>query len=462
MSKYLPRRTFLRGAGVCLGLPLLEAMVPTNALAQQNTKALRFAVMYFSNGTYGGKMFGGHEMSAWNPANAGALPATLPVALTPLEAKNRGDFSIYSGLSNYEVNTKRNGHCTAMSSFLTGAEFANGGVGEVNVANSMDQEIAEYLATQKGYQARMKSLVMSSSRGQNKFVENSNPVYENHLSFWNKREVFPWVNPKALFDNLVSGKALPTQERNVAASVLDFVKEDSKALKKKLGKEDQLRMDQYLAELREIELRVSGTTTGGTCEASAAGLINNEPNINTSQHADYPVRMRNLIDIMVMAFRCDLTRVATLMLDTESFGRQFSVVPEINQYLFQGYPVAQNSHVGSAHHDDSMPKIASIIAINRYQVSLFRQLLDKLKATKELDGTLFANSMILYGCSMGDGQRHDRRNLPILIGGKGGGLVTGQHFNCKGQQLRGLHLALMQKFMPISSWRGINTPVKLG
>lgn len=438
-----------------VGLPLLEAMLPSKAYGAP--LPLRFACLYFSNGSYAGSKIGGRPMGAWYPAATGSIAGIdLPVALQPLMA-NRGDFSIISGLTHSAANGA--GHSGAIASFLVGQKFGNDGKGPLSIADSMDQVLANDLVVNQGYKPVSRSLVMSANLGQTRFVEDRNPIYMNHISYWQNRQVDRWVNPRALFNSLFTS-APPPADKADAQSVLDFVKADTERLKKKLGTEDKHRLDEYLTKFREIEARVN-STGGGTCTAGSPPTINSET--EGTANADHGERIRNFIDILVLAFRCDSSRIATLLLETESFGRFYSAVPGFSETLYMNPPLNENSHVGTAHHEENMTKIQRLMSINRYQVGFFKLLLDKLKATPELNGkTLLDSSIILYGCGLSDGQAHSKTNLPLLLGGRGGGIQSGQHLKFQGKELRALQLSIIRKFMPMTSWRGISDPLPIG
>ncbi|MBN1206192.1 MAG: DUF1552 domain-containing protein [Myxococcaceae bacterium] len=427
----LSRRTFLRGTGTLLALPMLEAMAPSVARAQVGSvpPARRLVTFFVPNGMY---------MPEWYPAASGEGYTPGPL-LSPLAAL-QSELLVLSGLGNKPCNTSNVdvGHVASTSGFLTSSAVWDG---PLRNGISVDQVAAGQL---KQY-TRFPSLELGTKSG-------TSYVLHNNISWSGNSTPMPKeTRPDILFDRLFEGMN-PNENAQVAEarrrrrlSVLDYVKEDSTQLQQKLGREDQLRMEEYLTGVRELELRVQQTRML-QCSAGARPV----------QPVDVRQQVRLLLDMMVLAFQCDLTRVATFMygeaVDESSY--DFLSVPDGNRSV----PVSQGHHTLS--HDISPGGLSQRMysAICKWEVEQFAYLLSKMKAVQEPDGTLLDNSVVLFGSGIGESNLHDSWNLPLVLAGRGGGkLRPGRHLIYKDYNSLTPGVPIAKLFVSMLNTVGVNT-----
>jgi hypothetical protein len=425
----LSRRTMLKGLGTALALPTLDAMLPSLCLAgvgeAAKTAPRRMAFLYVPNGAH---------MQEWTPAKVGAdfeLPPSLQVLK---EFKN--DLHVLSGLTVDKARPHGDGpgdHARAMSAFLTGRQPRKTAGADIRAGISIDQLAAAHL----GKQTQFPSLEIGCDRGQNAGNCDSgySCAYSANLSW--KSENMPMakeVNPRLVFERFFAGSFKDEVSANKAKrdryklSVLDFVLEDATQLKMRLGANDTRKLEEYLASVREIEVRLARTEQAAHPEAARYPRPAGMP-------ADYQEHIRLLADMMVLAFQTDMTRVSTFVLANEGSNRsyRFLEVPE--------------GHHDLSHHGGDKQKQAKIAKINRFHLSQLAYLLGKLKSVKEGSSNLLDNSMVVYGSAIGDGNRHNHDELPILLAGKGGGsLKTGRHLKFpKDTPLTNLYLTMLEQ-----------------
>jgi hypothetical protein len=320
-----------------------------------------------------------------------------------------------------------------MSAFLTGRQPRKTAGADIRVGVSVDQLAASHL----GKETRFPSLEIGCDRGLNAGNCDSgySCAYSANLSW--KSENMPMakeVNPRLVFerffassfkDEASSSKAKRDRYR---LSVLDFVLEDATQLKNRLGANDTRKLEEYLTSIREIEVRVARAEQTTNPEAAKYPRPAGMP-------ADYQEHIRLMADMMVLAFQSDMTRVSTFVFANEGSNRsyRFLEVPE--------------GHHDLSHHGGDKQKQKKIATINRFHLAQFAYLLGKLKSVPEGSGTLLDNSMILYGSAIGDGNRHNHDELPILLAGKGGGsLKTGRHLKFpKDTPLTNLYLTMLDR-----------------
>ncbi|MFO0937056.1 MAG: DUF1552 domain-containing protein [Gemmataceae bacterium] len=330
-------------------------------------------------------------------------------------------------------------HARAMSAFLTGSQPRKTHGADIKVGLSADQ----HLATTIGEKTRFPSLELGVEKGLNAGNCDSgySCAYSANLSW--RTESTPNAkecDPKAVFDRLFGGNDPKDVKENRARrdlynqSILDFVAEDTKSLSKKLGQGDQRKLDEYLTSVREIETRIARIKKER--EDRRPVVKPNMPEPKAGNPNDYREHIRLMCDLMVIAFQTDLTRVVTLPFANDGSNRSYKLidVPE--------------GHHDLSHHQRNPDKQSKLKKINTFHVEQFAYLLGKLKAVKEVDGsTLLDNSMIVYGSGIGDGDRHNHDDLPILFAGKGGGTVQcGRHMTfAKDTPLMNLYLAMFER-----------------
>ncbi len=414
-SQKLGRRTMLRGLGLSLALPWLEA---TSGLVRGSTaiaeKApLRMAFIFVPNGM---------DMKHWTPATEG-YGFKLPYIMQPL-APLQNDLLVLSGLTHDKGRANGDGpgdHARSASVFLTGAQPRKTDGELIRSGISVDQAAAQAI----GHHTRFSSLELGVDAGRNAGNCDSgySCAYSSNISWAGEATpVGKEINPRLVFERLFASGPPKEVDRSVQQreflkkSVLDFVAEDAKQLQTRLGRNDNRKLDEYLTGIREIERRL-GTASAGT---------------NTAHEIDYQIpggvpgtyveHLRLMCDMMVLAFQTDSTRVATLM---------FANAGDNKNYRHIG---VRDGHHDLSHHGRNQEKLEKIRTINRFHVQQLSYLLQRLKAIPEGDGTLLDNSMICYGSGLSDGDRHNHDDLPVLIAGGGcGTLDTGRHVRYDGE-----------------------------
>lgn len=409
----LPRRTFLRGLGAAMALPLLDAMLPTRALAAAaGAQALprRMAFLFVPNGAH---------MPDWTPATTG-VDYDLPYILQPLQP-HKSELLVLSGLAQDKGRSNADGggdHARSAGSWLTCSQPLKNEGSQIRVGISADQVAAQAV----GKASRFGSLELGLEPGRQggKCDTGYSCAYSNNISWRNESTpMTSEINPRLVFERLFAS-ALPkevseSQRRRqlYKKSILDFVLEDAKALSGKVGGNDQQKLDEYLTAIREIEERV------GEAEKMVASA-------NTSVAAGYEIpegipesyeeHARLMADMMVLAFQSDTTRVCTFMLANEGSNRSYRNIG------------VGDGHHSLSHHQGDHAKQAKIRDINRFHIQQFAYVLNRLRTIPEGDGTLLDNSMIVYGGGLADGDRHEHQNLPLLLAGRGGGSIEpGRH-----------------------------------
>lgn len=422
-SAPLSRRTVLRGVGAAIALPWLEAFLPRVARAGAPSGAwpLRLAFMYVPNGVNG---------AAWRPEAKGDAFAWTPT-LEPL-APFRSRVLVLSGLAHAKANANGDGpgdHARAAGTFLTGAQaFKTSGAG-VRVGTSVDQVAAAVV----GRESTFPSLELGCDPGavSGECDSGYSCAYSSNLSW--RTPTTPMakeVDPRLVFDRLFAdGVEGPVAERiarwKQRKSILDLALDDADRLRARLGESDRAKVDEYLEGVRSVERRIAraveaslerneavkgaGKAGGGGGEVAAGKRPGAIPK-DLGEHA------KLMSDLLVLAFQGDVTRVSTFFVANEGNGRSY---PSIG---------VKEGHHGLSHHGGDPAAIAKIQKIDRYHVELLAHLLAGLRAVKEGDGTLLDHAMIVYGSGIGDGNRHNHDELPILLAGGGNGsLVGGRH-----------------------------------
>ena len=419
-KKALPRRTFLRGAGATLALPLLDAMIPsmTALAATPAAPVRRLGYVYVPMGS---------TISEWTPSTTGILGELSPT-LRSLE-KVRDQITV---LSNMELRNAYPGtHATSNAAFLSAATSKWTESTDYELATTADQIAAKQL----GQETRLPSLELSmdllTTVGQ---CDNGYAcVYQNNLSWASPTTPLPSeAHPRVAFERLFGDGGTASDRRielRKNASLLDWVSGDIARLQKKLGAGDRNKVSQYLDSVREVERRIQ--------KAEAATADSHLPDLDrpVGVPGAYADHARLMFDLQVLALQGDVTRVITFQLARETSTRTY---PEI------GVPEA---HHPTTHHGGNVEKMMKVAKINAFHVSLFAYYLEKLKATPDGNGSLLDHSLIMYGSGMGNPDKHDHVNLPILVaGGSGGQMKGGRHIKyAEPTPLANLHLTLLNK-----------------
>jgi hypothetical protein len=408
-KRTLARRTFLRGAGTVIGLPLLDAMVP--ALAQSSPpKAKRIGFIYGPNGV--ARNFTGVDF--WTPKTTGRN-FELSRILTPL-APYKNALTVVSGLAQHQADALDDGangdHTRATSSWLSGARAKRTEGADVESGITADQIAARVLGRDTPLPSLELAIDLNFLSGQ---CENSYAcIYMNTIAWTSATSPLPTENnPRVVFERLF-GNGGTTAERMALAhenrSILDSVSEDFARLARTLGPADRTQVDGYLDAVREVERRISAVERLG--ENSGLPALERPRGI-PEVFGDH---VKLMYELQWLAFQADLTRVVTFMLGREL---NFRTYPEIG--FLEG-------HHGVSHHGDRPEQIEKLARLNTYQADLFAWFLQKLATTPDGDGTLLDHSLFLYGASLSNPNLHAHYDLPLaLVGGAGGALEGNRH-----------------------------------
>ncbi len=390
----------------------------------------RLAFFYAPNGMH---------MPDWVPSEVGT-DFELPSILQPLE-KVREHLLVLSGLAVHTARPNGDGpgdHARSTAAFLTGVQPVKTEGRDIRAGVSVDQIAAKYLGTD----SRFASLELGCEAGRlaGACDLGYSCAYSNSLSWRSPTQpAGKEVNPKLLFDRLF-GKGTDKElaesryRRNERQqSVLDFVADDARRLRKRLGKNDRQKIDQYLDGIREVERRIDNPA--GPFVEGGWKRPEGIPD-DCAQH------IRLMGDLMVLAFQADLTRVCTFMIANEGSERKYTELD------------LREGHHTLSHHQGDVQKIAAISRINRYHIEQFAYIIAKMASIEEGDRTLLGNTAVVYGSAIADGNLHDHHDLPILVAGQAGGrITTGRHEVVPSETpLMNLFLALLQQTgVPVNS-----------
>jgi hypothetical protein len=401
--KQLDRRTLLRGLGVSLSLPMLDAMAP---LAKAPKSPTRLAFVYVPNGI---------NMAHWTPQTSGKNFEITRI-LEPLKDQ-RHNLTLLTGLTHNGGRALGDGpgdHARAAASYLTGAHPRKTAGADIKNGISVDQ----IAALSAGKQSRLASLELGIEDGRQVGSCDSgySCAYSNNISWRSETSAMPpEINPRnvfaRLFGNGAAGESpdmIKRRERN-RRSILDFVLDDAKSLRSDLGTTDQRKLDEYLYSIRDIEARIERASKGEV----DGGFKMDQPE---GTPADYREHVRLMFDLMTAAFRTNSTRVATFMMAREGSARPYREI---------GVP---DGHHPLTHHRNNPEMMEKVAQINCYHFSLFSEWIQKLATIEDGDGTLLDHSGIVYGSGISDGNKHLHHDLPVLVAGKMNGTIhPGRH-----------------------------------
>jgi Protein of unknown function (DUF1552) len=419
--KALSRRTVLRSSGVTLALPLLDAMIPaltaTESTPAASNRLRRLGYYYVPMG---------YNPKEWKPQ--GETLDQLPSSLSPLQSLQK-DLCVFTGMD--LQNAYPGSHATSNSAFLSAARAKLTESTDYYLGTTVDQIAAKQLGSATPLPSLELSMDLVSTVGQ---CDNGYAcVYQNNISWSSPTTPLPSeAHPRLVFESLFGEGGTAQQRRAMLkqrASLLDSVTEEMHRLQNQLGAADRNRIDGYLESIRDVERRIQ--------KAEAAVDENPLPDLDrpVGVPASYADHARLMFDLQLLAFQGDMTRVITFQLARETSTRTY---PEI------GVP---DPHHPVTHHGNDPEKLAKVARINQFHVSLFAEFLNKLKATPEADGNLLDHSLLLYGSGMGDPDRHDHSDLPILLaGGAAGRMRGGRHVQFdQPMPLSNLHLTLLNQ-----------------
>jgi hypothetical protein len=404
-KKALPRRTFLRGLGATLALPLLDGMVPAFASTMDAAArpAARLGFVYIPMGII---------MNQWTPKTEGAAFEMTPI-LEPL-VPFRERILVLSGLAaNAGLALEGEGagdHARASAAFMSGAHPKKTEGSGIHAGISIDQ----YAAKELGKQTQLASLELGIDS--NEVVGTCDSgyscAYNNTLCWRTPTTPVPMENkPRAVFERLFGDSDSTDPAERLARirtdrSILDFVTQEVRSLATGLGANDRAKLTDYLDAIRDVERRIHMAE-----EQSSRELPSFERPVGVPDNFTDQVKL--MMDLLVLAYQCDLTRVFTFMMGQEGNTRVFKEIGISDAY----HPLT--------HHQNDAAKIAKVIQIDLLNIKMFAYLLDKLQSTPDGDGTLLDHSMIVYGSGLSDGNLHTHDELPVVLAGGGAGQVKG-------------------------------------
>jgi hypothetical protein len=397
---HLSRRTFLRGAGVTLALPLLESMIPAATLLGQTAAKprTRLGAIYFPHGAI---------MPQWTPAAEGAGFELTPI-LQPLKPFYN-QITIISDLRHanaYGSGATAN-HNRSAAAYLSGA-FA-----EVGAQPSLGITVDQIAAQKIGQDTPLPSLELTIEEPSLNCGDGLSCSYRDTISWQGPHAPLPMQNnPQVVFERLFGDGNTAEQRRERRAqsiSLLDSVVGEASSLQRKLPASDRTRLDQYLSDVREIERRVQ----------KAGQQLSDDlpvPEAPTGVPRDVEEHIKLMYDLQVLAWQAEITRVST-----------FLMCKELSGATYPKSGVRDAFHTLS-HHSNVKENIERFAVLNTYHVGLFGYFLEKLRATPDGDGTLLDHSLVLYGSGMSDGNQHNHTDLPVVLaGGASGRLKGGRH-----------------------------------
>lgn len=422
-KKSMPRRSFLRGAGAAIALPVLDAMFPAlAALSEQTRAARRFSIVYVPNGM---------NMRFWTPARSGRV-FDLPQTLQPL-APYKDQLLVLSGMNNNSGDAlpgegESAPHERAGGVFLTGVHPLREG----RVGTSVDQIIAREL----GRHTQLASLELG--------LHNTDVVgacekgwscaYRMTLCWRSPTTPLPIeYRPRAVFERLFGDSSSTDAAVRLARirkerSILDSVTEAASRLMDKVGSEDRARLSEYLEGMRDVERRIQVAEQQSGREIPSVERPAGVP----PKFADH---LKLMFDLQVLAYQTDMTRMITFMTGPEQSNRTYREI---------GIP---DVHHSLSHHRNDPVNLEKIAKIDRYHSQLFTYYLEKLRNTEDIDGSLLDNMIIMYASAMSDGNEHLLQNLPVLLlGGGTGRLQGGRHIRySEDTPMSNLYLTIMDK-----------------
>lgn len=409
-QKNLSRRTVLRGLGIAMGLPAFETLRPQLAFAATPTTESRLpkrmAAIFVPNGVH---------LPDWTPKRIG-FGFDLPYILEPL-AGVRDDMLVLSGLTHDKGRANGDGpgdHARSASVFLTGAQPRKTDGANIRVGVSVDQLAANVI----GKQTRLASLELGceAGRGAGNCDSGYSCAYSSNISWASESTpVGKEVNPRLAFERMFVGsvdhQSLAARQQRIALrkSILDYVSDDARSLQKQLGRSDQQKLEEYLSGVRQVERQIEHSERESQQNIAPMEVPAGIP-------PEYVDHIRLMLDMMVMAFQTDATRVATMMFANAASNRNYRHI---------GVP---DGHHDLSHHGGDPVKHDKLRQINRFHTAQLAYFLERLKSIPEGEGTLLDNCMILYGSGLSDGDKHNNEDLPIILAGRGGGALTpGRH-----------------------------------
>ena len=399
------RRHFLRGVGVALALPWMESVPVFGAeetaasvlkKAASNKPPTRFACLYFSNGV---------EPSHWWAKGEGAS-MELGQCLTPL-MPHRGDFTLIKGLFNEQAVKSTSPHLGRMPNLLSGASVSLDPA-DIRVGTTFDQVLSKHI----GSQTAVPSLALGIEPNELRLEDGVSMIYGSCISWATPtRPATKEIYPARAFDMLVGDGS----GRKLDRSILDSVLEETKGLQPKISRNDRVKLDEYLASIRDIELRIDRASKEQRIEGWRPTLAKpNMPRPKDELPQNAPDHMKLMMDVLLLAFQMDKTRIATLMLNNDLSQMNFGFLKGVQGAL----------HLDLTHNGKAPAAEAMYLRTNQFHYEQFAYLIQRMKEINEGEQSLFDSSIVLCCSNLFDGDAHSADQMPFLLAGKGNGTLT--------------------------------------
>ena len=425
-KKHLSRRTLLKGAGVSLALPLLDAMIPAATALSQTAAApkMRMGFFYIPHGAIMGNTAHGPEMDRWTPSGAGA-DFTLSPIMTALEPYK----NYVTSFGNLENKAMVGGvHSLAPATWLSGIRPDDNAAG-ASMAATLDQVVASQISQD----TTLPSLELASeTTSQVAACGGSGCYYSSTLSFRDANSPLPMeFNPRKVFVQLFGEGDTPEEREAIATqtiSLLDRINDRTRALQRDLDPSDRMILESYLETVREIERRIELAS-----QRDLSGIDLPEAPIGELDAFDEQVRL--LFDLIALAYQADLTRVASYFMVSEGTNRTYNHIGVSDSF----HPVS--------HHANDLGRIEKLVKIQTWHMERFADFIGKMAAIPDGEGTLLDNSLFMYGSNMSNSDRHNGHPLPnILVGGGAGTMTGGRHIELpEPTPIANLHLTVRGK-----------------
>jgi hypothetical protein len=437
-GKHIPRRTFLRGAGATVALPLLDAMLPAGAgwrAAAADTDATRLIAIEIVHGAAGSNDWGSKQY-LWAPEKIGRDFDISASSLSPLEPY-RDQLTIVSNTDvrmaeAYDPFEVGGDHFRSSAVFLTQAHPTQTESSAVFCGTSIDQIFARRFGQDTALPSMQLCIENVDQAGGCAYGYSC--VYTDAISWASPTEPLPMIrDPRVAFDQLFGAGGTPearAQRRKTQRSILDWIAADIANLKRDLRASDRERMDQYLENIRELERRIQRVEA-----QNSSGEIRALPEAPKGVPDSFSEHVHLMMDLQVLAFQSDMTRVFSFKFSRDATGR---VYPESG---------SDTAFHPASHHGGKPESVVDFSVINRYHVSMLPYLMDKLKASMDGEKNLLDKTMIIYGSPMADGNLHNHRRAPLIaLGGANGKLKGGVHIKAtNGTPMANAMLTMLHK-----------------
>jgi hypothetical protein len=419
MKSHFSRRNFLRGAGVALTLPWMESL----QAAPSNKPPVRFALVYFSNGV---------EPIHWWAKGQGAQMELGPAAAPMMPY--REDINFLRGLYNHQAFISTSPHLGRMPNMLSAATVSLDPA-DIRVGTTFDQVLAREL----GAQTPVPSLALGIEPNELRLEDGLSMIYGSCVSWVSPtKPATKEIYPARVFDQLIGD----TTGRKLDKSILDSVLEDSHSLQAKISTGDRVKLDEYLESIRDIEKRIERAGKEERLEGWRPSLAKaNMPRPDDKLPQDVPVHMKLMLDLIVLAFQMDKTRIVTLMLNNDLSQMNFKFLEGVKGAL----------HLDLTHNGKAAEAEAMYLKTNQFHMQQFAYLVGRLKAIDEGGSSILDNSMLLGGSNLFDGDSHGADQMPLILAGRAGGaLKTGRNLDYleRGNENRraaSLYLSIMDR-----------------